>query len=573
MMYKIFIVKKVTESYADTIEMFGLSNLISQILSQTVNNSENIIIKDKGSYYEVKSKSEISEELINSLEYFPIFKWVIRDFGETFEEDCFDYPKQREYKKEKQEAIQSVRKEHSSYSHKGIRDQKLNKINNIYENDKRIYPELDVYSQIITPNNIISFRKLYKNFYLNKDQFQYLIKYILDYYSDNECNLDKSNLSSFMDKAPALQIYNPTSGKGVNKPKASGASTGGVKLSWVSETMKISGALSNMLCQLVKVGGRSYDLKIIVPDFKRVKYSQQRKIVQGLKKNIKGNTPIKVDIFNLLLIIKELIINTEEYQDFQAANVLSGLNSTYQKDLGQNKAVVNIGKLNTPAFIKFNNEDEAIDWIEIINEQIQIIGSIEEMGDSIQGLINYRTFFTSSHFESWMKFSFWFASYVMSRLSQKKYIRTFRVSTLNKIFNNMKIKDLKITEIIENEGFQKVAYAIRKSTVTLQFTPKESRKFEVRYGLAQTLQNKSKTTQDLAEFIGDFIATYNAETARKAELSKGFRLPIRDNELNTFYPLLDKCSSKVIGSLLASYGFALEEKEEINMNNENDETE
>lgn len=569
-MYKTFTIKKKTGSYADTIEMFGLANFINEILIRTDAPSEKISIEDFGAYSEVRPKSEITEEMINSLEYFPVFKYVVREFGETFDEDYFNYPKQREYKKEKQELIQSIRKEYSSSNQKNIRDQKLKEANDVYNKEKHIYPELDVYSQIITPNNIISFRKLYNNFYLNKEYFGYLIKYILDYYSGNEYKLSKNNLRSFVYKAPALQIYNPTSGKGVNKPKASGASTGGVKLSWVSETMKISGALSNMLCQLVKVGGRSYDLKIIVPDFKKVKYSQQRKIVQGLKKNIKGNTPIKVDIFNLLLILKELITNTEEYQDFQVNNVLSGLHSTYQKDLGQNKAVVNIGKLQTPAFIKFNNEDEAINWIEIINEQIQIISSIEEMGDSIQGLINYRTFFTSAHFESWMKFSFWFSAYVMSRLSQKKYIRTFRVSTLNKFFMNMKTTDFKISEIIENDGFQKVAYAIRKSTVTLQYTPKESRKFEVRYGLAQALQNKSKTPQDLAEFIGAFIATYNAETARKAELSKGFRKPIRDNELNAFYPLLDKYSSKVIGSLLASYGFALEEKEEMPESNENE---
>ncbi len=567
-MYKSFTIKKKTGSYADTIEMFGLANLIHEILKRTDAPSEKLSIEDFGTYYEVKPKNVITEDMINSLVYFPIFKWVIRE-NETFEEDTFDYPKQRKLKKEKQELIQSINKEFSGKEKKRLKEQELKKVYSIYEKEKRIESELDVYSQIITPNNIISFRKLYKNLYLNKKHFQYLVKHILDYYSGIENKLSLEELNSFTDKAPALQIYNPTSGKGVNRAKANGAGTGGVKLSWISETMKISGSLSNMLCQLVKVGNKSYDLKIIIPDFKKVQYGKQRLIVQGLKKNIKGNTPIRIDIFNLLIILKKLIENTEEYNGIRAKNILSGLHSTYQKDLGQNKAVVNIGKLQTPDFIEFNTDDEAKNWVEIIEEQIQIIDSIEELGDSIQGLINYRTFFSSFHFESWIKFSFWFASYVMSRLSQKKYIRTFRVSTLNKFFINMNTKDFKISEIIENEGFQKVAYAIRKSTVTLQYTPKESRKFEVRYGLAQTLQNKSKTSNDLASFIGDFIATYNAETARKAELSKGFRKPIRENDLNNFYKLLDKYPSKTIGSLLASYGFALEEKEEISDNSEN----
>ena len=569
-MYKVFTIEKKTGSYADTIEMFGLANLINEILIRTEAPTKKISIEDFGSFYEVKPVSVITEEMISSLEYFPIFKWVIREQGETFDEDLFDYPKQKSLKKEKQELIQSIRKEYDNNDLKELRERKLKEAYRIYEEEKRILPELDVYSQIITPNNITGFKKLYDNFYLNKEHFQTLIRYILEYYSEEENNHSFRELVSFTEKATALQIYNPTSGKGVNKAKASGAGTGGVKLSWVSETMKISGALTNMLCQLIKVGSSSYDLKIIVPDFKKIQYGHQRLIILGLKKNIKGNTPIRVDIFNLLIVLKKLIENTQEYIGIRAKNILSGLHSTYQKDLGQNKAIVNIGKLQTPDFIEFNSEDEAINWIEIIEEQIQIIGSIEELGDSIQGLINYRTFITSSHFESWIKFSFWFASYAMSRLSQKKYIRIFRVSTLNKFFMNMKTNDFKISEIIENEGFQKVAYAIRKSTVTLQYTPKENRKFEVRYGLAQTLQNKSKTPNDLAAFIGEFIATYNAETARKSELDKGYRKSIRENDLDSFYKLLDKYPSKTVGSLLASYGFALEPKEEIPNDTENE---
>ena len=131
------------------------------------------------------------------------------------------------------------------------------------------------------------------------------------------------------------------------------------------------------------------------------------------------------------------------------------------------------------------------------------------------------------------------------------------------------MSDFKISEIISNEGFQKVAYAIRKSTVSLQYTPKDQRKFEIRYGLAQTLQNKSKSKNDLAEFIGEFIGTYNAETARSVEKTSNYlRANVRENELNFFYDLLDKFPSKVIGALLASYGFALAEKEASKANYE-----
>jgi len=560
-MYSTFKVKKTTGTYSDSLEAFGLANLLNDIQNRAELPHAKLLIEDKGLYYEITSKPEIQLDQIKELSYFPLFQYVIRDTSETFDENYFDYPKQRDLKKERQELTQKVRNEFAGKDKSGLLKQKLKEIERIYSEEKIISPQLDVYSQVITPNNFVGFDKLYRNISSNKEFFPEIVQAILDNYSGRKVELNTKALTNFDDNVTALQIYNPTTGKGQNKGKASGASAGPIRLNWISETMKISGALTNMLCQLVKVGS-SYDMKVVVPDFKKAEYNKQKQIVLAFKKNIKGNTPLKVDILNLLIVNKQLIEFTDEYSNFKAKNILTGLHSTYQKDLGQNKAVVNIAKLQTPDFIEFNTADEAKDWVECLKEQINIIGSTEELGDATQGLIAYRTFLTSSHFPSWAKFIFWYAEHIMSSFSKNKYALPFKVTSLNKLFKNMNMNEFKIAEIISNEGFQKVAYAIRKSTVTLQYTPKDQRKFEIRYGLAQNLQNKSKSASDLAEFIGEFIATFNAETARYVEKTGTvLRANIRDNELTQFYGLLDKYPSTVIGALLASYGFALTEKE------------
>jgi hypothetical protein len=561
-MYYTFKVKKTTGTYSDSLEAFGLANLINDIQSRAELPHAKLLIEDKGLYYEVTSKPEIQLDQIQELSYFPLFQYVIRNTSETFDENYFDYPKQRDLKKERQELTQKVRNEFAGKDKSGLLKQKLKEIERIYSEEKFISPQLDVYSQVITPNNFVGFDKLYRNISSNKEFFPEIVQAILDNYSGRKVVLNTKVLTNFDDNVTALQIYNPSTGKGQNKGKSSGASAGPIRLNWISETMKISGALTNMLCQLVKVGS-SYDMKVVVPDFKKAEYNKQKQIVLAFKKNIKGNTPLKVDILNLLIVNKQLIEFTDEYSNFKAKNILNGLHSTYQKDLGQNKAVVNIAKLQTPDFIEFNTADEAKDWVEFLKEQINIIGSIEEEhGDATQSLIAYRTFLTSSHFPSWAKFIFWYAEHIMSSFSKNKYALPFKVTSLNKLFKNMNMNEFKISEIISNEGFQKVAYAIRKSTVTLQYTPKDQRKFEIRYGLAQNLQNKSKSASDLAEFIGEFIATFNAETARYVEKTGTvLRANIRDNELTQFYGLLDKYPSTVIGALLASYGFALTEKE------------
>lgn len=561
-MYSTFKVKKQTGTYSDAIEAFGLANLLNEIQSRAQLTHRKIWIEDKGLYYELTSKPEINVNHIDELKYFPFFKYVTRNTSETFDEDYFDYPKQRELKKERTALIQKAYSEFAGKEKAVQLKDRLKAIEKIYTDDKYISPQLDVYSQIITPNNFVGFDKLYKNISLNKEVFPDIVKAILNYYSEKKIELSIKSLVSFDNAVTALQFYNPNTGKGLNKSKASGGSTGSIKLNWISETMKISGAITNMLCQLVKVGS-SYDLKVVVPDFRKVEYTKQEQIVLGFKKNIKGNTPLKVDILNLLIVIKQLIVFTDEYKNFKAKNVLNGLNSTYQKDLGQNKAVVNIAELQTPKFIEFNTEDEAKDWEELLNEQINIIGTIEELGSATQGLIAYRTFLTSSHFPSWAKFIFWYSEYIMSRFSKSKYSIPFKISSLNKLLNNTTMNDFKISEIITNDGFQKVASAIRNSTVILQGAKSRGQKieFEIRYGVAQELQNKSRTKADLAVFIGDFIGTYNAETARKAEINKAYRKPVRDNELNQFYEILDNHPPKVVGALLASYGFALTEKE------------
>jgi pantoate kinase len=128
----------------------------------------------------------------------------------------------------------------------------------------------------------------------------------------------------------------------------------------------------------------------------------------------------------------------------------------------------------------------------------------------------------------------------------------------------MDTNNLQLSEIINNKGFKAIAEAIHKSTVTLLRKPNNARKYEVRYGVAQKLQSKSKSVADLAEYIGEFISLYNSETTMKADKGIYLRRNIREDEITDFYSLLDKFSTKsrLVGALLASYGFAKNTNEE-----------
>lgn len=581
-MYKIFHVPKEAGTYADTLEMYGVAHLLT-VIFKSQSRSSTITINDKGIYYEVIPKHPITMDLLDGLQYFQVVKFIQKDdknkppvqVGQEF----FNYPLQRDLRREKRKEIEKALKENKGETY----TKKRQWIEEKYQSEKVAQPlqdEYDVFAQLVS-NPYAAFLKLYGNFDKNQTHFKVLISEVLNQYlpKDNQIPTDYKTLLKFKkmkveEKATMLQLLNPNQGKGLNKAKATGMSVGNLKGHWVKETMKVSGALNfGMICQSVKVGS-SYDLKIFVPAFNAMRLNDKIQILKEFKKYVKSNTPIKLDILNTLRIIELFLKKSTKSarRGKKAKEHLLGLHSVYQKDLGQNKAVVNIGFLETPDFIDLADKN---DWLTIIEDQKKLINGITEQGDAMIGLLAYRNFLNGSNIDAYFKFNYWYAIYLMHELSNKKqrYVTTNKIETLNKIFSYLNNETMKFKEIIEDEGFKSVATAIRKSTVSLQYTPKGERKFDVQYGVAQKLQNKSKSPEDLIGFVSEFIAKYNSDTARKYELYKSqqekgknpslsmLRTRVEEEHMIKFYQLADKVNnSKVLGAMLAAYGFALNKK-------------
>ena len=560
----IYTIHKKSGTYSELLETYGLANFLHKIF-ETVNMSDtDIVITDREYCFEVSTSVDITDEIISKLKYFPPFKYIKQKVDSDVSQypDYYDYPTQYAWKKEQQDLLKKA----CTIKEPKEKRNEIERINNIFETEKSRDIEYDVYSQIQVPNNFSGFDKLYSNFYANREKYPVLVKYILDFYQCNNVKMPK-DLMIAEANTTALQLYNPNQGKGLKAAKANSVAGSNFKLPWISEAMKISGALTDMICQLVKVGG-NYDMKVFVPEYKQLNFVNKHKIIPSLKKYSKGNTPIKIDVLCTLLLARLLVENTPfAGRRRKIKDIVAGLHSVYQKDLGQNKAVMNIGFIQLPEFIEIGSKDDVQNWIEIIDGQRSIIGKMDEDKGAVQGLLMYRNFISSSNLNDFFKFSFWYAEYLMNQFSKQKRPGIFTFKTLNKFYTSMDNQDFNLKDIIENEGFQAIAEAIRKSTVSLQYLQKDQRKYEVRYGVAQALQTKSKTKGDLAAYIGEFVSLYNAETSRKAETfrkaeeeDRAFRKNVRDDKLTLFYGLLDKYPSKLVGAMLASYGFALPKK-------------
>lgn len=124
-------------------------------------------------------------------------------------------------------------------------------------------------------------------------------------------------------------------------------------------------------------------------------------------------------------------------------------------------------------------------------------------------------------------------------------------------------KDL--SPIVENPGFQNIAYAIRHATIIPQTRKanKQDNLYEVRYGLGAELKRKGTVRNEFIAALTDFVHSYNQENVQKLE-SKGHQLrkDVRTADIAEVVRLVDEYGSEVIANLLIAYGYAREPRDE-----------
>ncbi len=609
-----YYIAKISGFYQETLEAYGLSRLLNMILNSNEVLLKEISIKDLSNYYEIEiEKFDLSTfaEKIESFcrnpqigfEY--LFKQTDPRKGGTakpkkinsndnLDIPMFDIGEEWEIVKEYNPKDTSENTRHP------------NKYFNVYELFSHFAIEFLGKPHLGGTKQGGSFTRNYLQLYYNQMYFRNFVDGLLFLYSSVENQLNKNKYQGFINKSfpkkdlndskityhvlsknhkPHKSTFNqlttPNASKGNNSVK--------LRLSEYSEEpellreyVKTLGCFESM----VSIGGNKSleDYRVYVSAPKDIEFLQQKDVMSDFRKAFYTNSTYKGDIISSLLYAIKLIEHLEISQnflfdfDYSPSNFMKGFYvchfMTIKKSPPKKHAPINLSFIWLPKFIKATNKEVADIWIEITSKLINIIKTIrgtkkqEETGDTIHGLSLFRDFISTSQIDYFFKFSFWYADYIMRKLIEKDhnptiYIIPFRVSMLNQFYTFMETEDMKLTEIIYNEGFLAVAKAIRNSTVSLQYSPKDARKYEVRYGLAQKLQNKSKTKNDLCQFIGEFIGQYNSETAMKKDTKNiSLRANVKEEELNDFFGLLENWDSKIIGALLASYGFALHKKEE-----------
>jgi len=384
----------------------------------------------------------------------------------------------------------------------------------------------------------------------------------------------------------ALQIVNPTTGKGANRAKASELTIGNQDSFWLLELLKFRGFMEGTAPLAIQ---DSDDRKFYVFLPQTIKIS----LLQGLMKQFRAvlwpTTAVKLDILASLRFTQVFIAHYKEqfeqdplaepWMPEEMANLAQGFDVTFYKFLGSAHATMNIATIGLPGWLpKLDGLAHIEGAARIVEEHIQLVRQIrnskgEEGAEEYHLLHLYRDFLSSDDLHPFWEFTTAYSSYVISAQEKKRFVQLLTTQGLENLIMNNQREGAALKNIVENDGFKRVADAIRQSTITAQYrrTQLGDRTYDTRYGLAQELKRKSHRREEFMEALGYFLQKYSEETAREEEKvaarlhrkltledrrANRLRSNVTENDLASITDLIDQYGSGLICSMLIAFGYA-----------------
>lgn len=559
-------IDKPTRTFADELVAFGMIRLAEDIYSST---PHTIVLRDCGSYTEITLDPPITPDMfaqVGLMAPVPFIKTLKNTDSLPSDAPSVDY----EYWKD-------IRKQYFAAQ----------------DRDSLIPPHehWDIF-RAVNPAALPGYTSVLGNWWRVQPQLPDVLTLIFDLYSQYPNDLEGAvTLWKDMDKhygwdikpdSTCQQLFNPDQGKGQNRVKADGLSVGNMDNFWLVEFLKMVGFYEAAMTRTVK-GGKDRKTFVVAP--RKLDYAKHTDLMSRFRASMRAaENSIRFDILASLRYTRTLIeyylepeAPTEPWLQgiYYPAQEVSGFRTAFYKDLGNAVATMNLAFVALPGWVKIDSHDDAAEYVRLLAEQpsprqfsfIQFVRQFEEKNSDAYRLLQYLRDFVSGgdrasndlkfNLKAFFRFTAAFAGYYMGMKERNKYVVALTPAFIDRIMLAMS-EEMKLYEIIINEGFQNVAYAIRQSTVVAQYRKKQGdRKYDVRYGLGQELHRKARYPNDFMIGLSEFASKYNAENAQVMETRPGpYRRSLQTSDLEAIAYLIDECGSELIGNMLVAYGYA-----------------
>ncbi|MEO9031032.1 MAG: hypothetical protein ABI413_19675, partial [Ktedonobacteraceae bacterium] len=405
----------------------------------------------------------------------------------------------------------------------------------------------------------------------------------------------------------AVQVINPTTGKGANSSKSNRLSVGGLESFWLLELLKFKGFMLGATPYVIK-GSKDRKTYVILPA--KVELGTLTTMMGLFREVCWSSTAVKQDILASLRLTQVLLKHRQEeltsvqgqkaWRPAPLISIAQGFDITSYKDMGSAHATINIATINVPNW--FPNlapsqfaEGEQLEALDVLlQEHIRIIRRIEghqgkEGSDELKLLQAYRDFLSGHDLQPFWRFAALYGGYLFRQREHEKDVKRWLPQLTKKgldlFIMNQQQPEKRLGTITDKPGFQHIASAIREATVRAQrrVSQENDNRYEIRYGLNQKLLGKARSRNEFMTALSEFIVLYNAETAREEEklakrLAKRLsaddyrthklRYPVTTADIEQFGELLDTYPTELVATMLVAYGYARLEilkKEEAEM--------
>lgn len=582
-----YFVDKTTDTFADTLLAYGLASLLDRLLSDNVSEAT-VRIRDAGSAFIVALDQPI-EEGFEQVDWFcdlPFIETQREKPPEEWTGRIIDYNREKERVSEFFEARNRVS---GDALQPGATIDKYPELARLEALKPR--PDWQVIAQINRMAGINAYRQVLEAWFDCRICFPELIGLLLNLFAVMPNDVDKTKRAwgalkkerglRTKNTVTQVQILNPAMGKGLNRAKADGAERlANRKDFWLLEFLKFWGMSVAGVPRTVKAakpGGRGpQDMKIYVLHPVNLSLETHSIVYQAFNESMnQTTTAIKMDILAAIrymdTFLKQWLAGQLHDDDAswgeEPGNYVGSLTTAFYKDMGKAKALLNLSEISLPKWMLVENLEKGRHYQDVLKEHQEIVNRLDERyADQYNLLVSYRDFLSGQNLDMFFKFCGAYTTVLMSLIEQRPWAPQFSTTNLEVIIVS---HDRKLKPIIESPGFQNIAKAIRRSTVSPQFQKAkgQSGPYDVRYGLGTDLLRMAAYPNQFIQALGEFMYTFNQENARIYERESG-EPPVRRANITTediadIVSLIDDYGSQTVGNLLVAYGYAREPRAQV----------
>jgi hypothetical protein len=367
-----------------------------------------------------------------------------------------------------------------------------------------------------------------------------------------------------------VQVFTPTAGKGYCRLKPDSTSRSALPDAWCDPLLEWCRHRGYFRVAAPQFMGD--DIRIFVPIPGDIAFSHLRVVSRRLiSEYIPGDVRPKRDALATLTLATLLIEHSEFRQGSlplrgrRLSQVIAGLTVAHYQSLGQARALSETGMLAVPGWFEIQGRGDADALLESLAEHRRVVvGLRDDHSDEIGLLHTYRRFLETrgeAAIEALLDFAATYGSLVLRVRGQdrKRRIAQFGIGNLERL---IMATVPKYAPILQDAGLRAVADAVRNSTVLAQYwKSKQQEHREIRYDLLPELRRKRMLPGGtFIEAASDFVASYNAENARRREMGKPAPASITDAQLAALAALVDDHGAALVGALLCALGTCREDK-------------